>query len=151
MNRQAVAIVSIALLMVFGAFLVPTLMSVTEDPQTLETRLEPGQTETVTDGLEVTLNNSTDTTADVRMTDAETDREQSLMVAQGTTESYNLTGGSGNVTAVETTPTAATLEIDYDPMYGWSPAAQTIIDNLGLILTMLLFLVLMGGLKVMVS
>lgn len=151
MNSQAVAIVSIALLMLFGAFVVPTLMDSTETPQTFETRLEPGMTEEVTDGLELAVNETGNNEATIVVTDTQTDQEERLVIAQGTTEQYDLPGGSGNITAVETTNQAATLDVTYDPMYGWSAGAQAIVDNIDIILVMLMFLVLMGGLKVVVS
>lgn len=151
MNRQAVAIVGMTMIVILGVFAVPTIINATEDPQTLETTLEPGMTEEVTNGLELAVNDSTNSEVDLTLIDTETDQEVRLMIAEGTTENYSLPGGDGSVTAVETTNQQATLEVEYDPVYGWSSAAVIFVDNLGLILMLLVMLVVVGAVKAVIK
>lgn len=151
MNKSAVAIVTLGLMLLMGAYAVPSMADATTFPEEFSTQLDEGQTEQITDGLEITLDDSTNSQANVTVRDTETDETDNLSIQEGANATYNLTGGTGNVTVVETDDQAAQLDVTYDPMFGWSPAAQAVIGEIELILTLILFLVVLGSMAVIIQ
>lgn len=151
MNRQAMAIVSVSFLLLLGAFAVPQMIQSTKDPQMFTTVLDIGATDEVTDGLIIRLEDSTNSEATINITDVETGNETDLVIPEGGTVNYTLPGGDGQITAVSTTNQEAELMVSYDPMYGYSDAGRTLIDNIGLILILFMFLGVMATAKAVIS
>lgn len=151
MNRQAVAVVSVSFLLLLGAFAVPQMIDSTKDPQMYQTVLDIGATDEVTDGLTIHLEDSTNTEATVNITDVETGNETDLVIPEGGTANYTLPGGDGQITAVSTNNQEAELTVAYDPLYGYSDAGRILIDNIGLILILFMFLGVMAAMKAVIS
>lgn len=151
MNSKAVAIVGVTLLLMLLSFAVPTIISASEDPQYLETELSTGETFEIAEGLEITVTDTTNSEVIVDLIDVDTRQNETLTVAQGATENYTLPGGDGTVTNLQSDNQEAMLEIGYDPEYGWSDGASVFADNIGLVLIVMVFSVVVGGLIVVIQ
>jgi hypothetical protein len=147
-NRQAVGISGIVLLALLSAFVIPTMVSSATTEQSIQLELEETDTEEVTSGLSLTLETLGQSQATVTLRDNETSQTQNITINEGATENYTLPGGSGSITANELTPQTGTFTTTYSPTYGWNPAGKTIISNIGLILSLMVFVVIVGGIKV---
>lgn len=151
MDQKPVAIVGVTLLLLLSAFAIPTILAATEDPQITETELSPGDTFEITGGLEITVVSVTNSEVTVDLFDVQTRQNESLTIAEGATANYTLPGGDGSVTNLDSTNQAAMLEITFDPAYGWSPGAEVLLNNIGIVLIMVLFVIVISGLIVVIQ
>jgi cytoskeletal protein RodZ len=144
MNSKAVALVSITFLVLLGAFVVPQLIQSTKDPQITTTVIDTGGSEGITEGLSITLQDSSNSEATVNVSDTQTGNETTLVIPEGGSANYSLPGGDGYINAVSTTNQGAELQVAFDPLYGYSQAGRTLIDNIGLILVLVIFIGVTG-------
>lgn len=151
MDQRTVSIIGVTLLVLFLALAIPTMMDKTTYPNEADLELSEGDTREVTNGLEITLTDTSNTDATVDLTDLETGVTANYTIATGDTVSYSLPGGDGNITADTTTNQDATFTVDYSPTYGYSPAGEAIIDNIGLLLILIVFTIVVGGMVVVIQ
>lgn len=151
MNNQTVAVLTIALLGVLFAFAIPQMIGASQGTQTTEYHLSDGERVVVTDGLEIAVNDTSDTETTVTITDSETHRTDEFSINEGETVAYDMPGGTGNVSVRDTTNQTASLDVDYSATYGWSGAGEAFADHIGLILILMAFLIIVGGMVVVIK
>jgi hypothetical protein len=150
MVKQLTAVVALVLLVFMFAFSIPSMQAATESPSDVRLDLDEGETATVTEGLTVTADATSNTEATVTFEDVETGADNTTTVPEGNTSNWSLPGGNGTVTNVDSTANQVTVEIEYPTAYGWNPAGVAIVNNIGLILVIMAFVVIMGAMIVVV-
>lgn len=148
MHKSLVAVVTLCMMGLLFAFAIPSMIDASEDPQYDTLTLQEGETVTVTEGLEMTLDNSGQGEATVTLSDTDTGRTNTSTITEGNTSAWSLPGGQGNVTNKDSTASEATLRVEYPGTYGWNDSAVVITDNIGLLLIIIALLTVMGGMMV---
>lgn len=145
MPNKALLIIGVLIIMAFfGAFAVPEMTSAAKETNNATYTLEPGENRTVTEGLMLTLDTTSNDQASLTLTDTETGQETAYTLNESETAAYSLPGGDGNVTLVESNNQDAMVQVEYEPTFGWNEPSKRIAENVGFLMVVVL-LVIIGG------
>jgi len=150
-GKAMVAVIGLTVLLLLGAVAIPAMQSASSEQQTVRLSIDEGDSAGVTTGLNATVVNTTQTDGTIRVTDTETGVTDNLTMPEGDTVNYTLPGGNGSVTLVTANPNDATIDARHSPTYGFGSSATAFVDELGLILVAMLFLVVMASVKVVIA
>lgn len=133
------------------AFAVPPAISASQSTTNDTFVLAENETTTVTDGLNVTLDASTDGNATVVFEDTETGISETVTLNESETVNVTLNGENVTVTLDDASETEAQVSVEYSPRYGWDAGAKTVAAHLDVILLIVAFALLFGGMGAVVS
>lgn len=141
-----IALAVIALLM---AFLVPVGINSIEGTDSTSLNMTEGQTYTVQQPLNATLDNTTDTTVDLTLTDTESGDTQTITgLSEGTNTTVTLNGENITVENTDSYSGYAIVKFEYPQDYGWSDSAKALWGILPIIIILVAILFILGmGLK----
>lgn len=141
--------VALGVLLLAAAFFAPTLISATNETTTSTVELQVDQTANQTEYLQTEAdaidvgNNSTIT---VRNTNTLSSEQNTIDVAD--TQNYTVDGQDVNVTVDSTDTRNGTdyviISVEYNPDFGWGSGASTVFDNLGLLIAVVGFIMVVG-------
>jgi len=97
------------------------------------------------------VGDSTNTDANLTLRDTESGVRDNLTLSVGDSGNYTLPGGNGTITLVSSTNQQATVDVFYSSTYGFGSAGKTIVNELGLILVAMVFIIVMVSLVVVVN
>lgn len=149
--KLPVAVVALGLFVMLIAFAIPPAITASTSTATDTFELDEGETTTVTNELDVTLNESTGSTATVVFQDTETGVTESVTLNESETSTITLKGENVTVTLDESTQNSAQITVDYSPRYGWDDGAKTVAGHLDVILALLAFVLLLGAMGVVMQ
>lgn len=149
--KLPVAFVALGMFTLLIAFAVPPAISASQSTTTDTFVLGEDETAAVTDGLNVTLDDSTDGNATVTFEDTETGISETVTVNESETVNVTLNGEDVTVTVTESSELEAQLEVEYSQRYGWDAGAKTVASHLDVILLIVAFALLVGGMGAVVS
>lgn len=145
--------VSLGIIILFVVVAIPTVIDATETEGVQTIELEENETERLSDRLEITAENinasANETTLKLR--DTQSLDEQTQTVASGSTTTFNLSDGDVTVTVQEVEQNTTQSDVSYPRTYGWGDGAKTITDNLGLVLAVAAFIIVLGLLRGVIS
>lgn len=147
-DSRTTAVVTLTVFALFAAFSVPTLITASQDEQEQTLTIETGETRELTDRIGVTLIESDNTEATVEIEELGTGNTDEITLSENSTEEWAINGDSGDVTLIETTNNDAEITVSYSPTYGYSEAGKTIVNNIGLLIIAVIFIVVMGFVRV---
>lgn len=138
-------VVSIVVAAIIGSVMVPVAIDSIEGDETTTLTQDTSTTYEVNGVLNSTVTATTDgASATVELNDTRTAGTTSNTVSVGSTTSYNLQGGTVNVTVDSATGTGATVTYDYPRDYAYSSGAQSLWGILGLVIVLAMFLLVLG-------
>lgn len=146
-KRLTVIIVALGIFVLFVGLMFPTLITASNEPAVTGLQVDETETETVTGGLEATAVETSNADASIRLTDTETQESVNHTISEGETQTFefSINGESVDVTLEETTDSYVTLSpIEYSRTYGWGDGAELFIGNIGIIFTVIAFLMFAG-------
>lgn len=150
-HKLVVGVAALGLFTLLAAFALPPAIDASQSTENRTMVLDDGETATVTEGLNVTANDTANDQAVIDFEDTETGLTQSVTVNEGNTTNITLNDENVTVTVVETTSTDVTLDVEYSPRYGWDGGAKTVVAQLDVILVMFAFVLLLGAMGAVVS
>lgn len=129
------------------AVAIPAAVSVTGDDIQSVYDLDEGDQATVTQQLELVVEETTATDATITLRDDKTLDSETQTITEGDTAKYTIRNESVNVTLkeVEGANANASIGVKYSRTYGWDSGAKTVVDNLPLVLVAAGGLVVIGG------
>jgi ABC-type oligopeptide transport system substrate-binding subunit len=141
------------------AMLVPTLISATDSNQTESIELNEGESTAITQRLTVTaqnVSNSGQNATFVAQSEASLNTtEYGLNVTESQTQTLdgeNVTIHLRNIQSpTDGSADVATLDVTYSPFFGWNDGATAFWNNLGIIVGMVAFLMVVGLVMVAVK
>lgn len=148
---KTTAPVALGILALLIAVAVPASIAVINDPAQGTFDLDEGDTVTVTQTLDVIIEETTQTDATVTLRDSETLSSETQTLSEGQTAEYTVDNESMNVTlrAAQGANANATVLVEYPRTYGWDSGAKTFIENMPFILVVVLGFVLIGAVGAM--
>lgn len=125
----------------------PTAIDASHTDATAGFELSEGENTTVTDGLRMAVESVEGDNATISLTDTQTRETESQTLTIGETGTYTTNGETSNVTVESiNSNNVTTSTAEYSRTYGWGDGPKTFVDNLGLILAILAFLMGVGAL-----
>ena len=150
-NRQAVALIGIGVILLLAAVSIPAVIESSQSTQSSRLTIDTAGTDEVTAGLDVAIADSSNTDANITLTDTESGVDDNVTLSVGDSANYTLPGGNGTITLVSSTNQQATIDVFYSSTYGFGSAGKTIVNELGLILVAMVFIIVMGSVVVVVN
>lgn len=142
--RGAIAlVVGIAVAAIIASVMFPVAINAIEGNETATLTQDTSTTYEVNGELESTVTATTDgSDATVELNDTRTAGTTSNTISVGSSQEYDLQGGTVDVTVDSATSTGATVTYEYDRDYAYSDGASSLWGILGLsiVLVVLLFL-----------
>lgn len=138
--------VAISLLVLFVVVSIPAAIDTGSANSRQTYELTRNETVTVTQSLQATLQEASDTSANVTLRDVETAQSSTKTIPVDGTESYTLNNETVTVTvdnASNSTNTAG-ITVEYPRTYGWDEGTARIVDNFSLILVAMGAIVVLG-------
>jgi len=130
---SAIKILGFVLLVLLIGVGFTAAISATGDTTTVTATIQEGDSETF-DSVQVDLLDSTSSNVTILVTNLNTGDTVEETVVEGDTQTFSFSGGDILITAEDTRQTRATLTIEYPNRFGFSAGANTIADNLPIIL-----------------
>jgi len=131
------------------AFLIPSLYDAQEGPKTKIYTQEGLETYVITKDLEATVNvikQSPSTQVNITMTDIASGESDTVILSEGDSETVSFSKGDITVTNLnKISNSLVTIQYDYPMFHGWPAGSQTVVQSLTMLIVMLLFLLIIGG------
>lgn len=151
--------VSLALgvLVLLVAFIAPVFISGANENSQAVIQQAVGESSTPTDRLEVTTTNidSGVPNATVEVTNLQTFNTSTQSINETESAEYVVDGENVTVTLESVTTDdsddVARLSVNHSPYFGWNGGAQTVFENMGLLIVLVSFIVLAGLLYVVIN
>lgn len=125
----------------------PTAIDASHTDATAGFELSEGENTTVTDGLRMAVESVEGDNATISLTDTQTRESERQTLTIGETGTFTTNGETSNVTVESiNSNNVTTSTVEYSRTYGWGDGPKTFVDNLGLILAILAFLMGVGAL-----
>lgn len=153
-GRTISAFIGFAVLFLLVALLFPTAMTASQTNASSEYFLTTGDKVRVTDGLNVTANNVNSTAANITVLGTQTGDSDTQVINETNTSTFLTDGTNTNITVNEITSKGqppedtANLTVEYSRTYHWEENTRKIIKTADVLLALLGFLVVFGGLWV---
>lgn len=146
-QRLAVGLTALGLFALLIAFAIPPAIDASQSTTNDTFVIGENDTRTVTDGLNVTLENSTDSEATVLLFDVESGVSHTVELAENSTSDVTINSENVTVRLAEgdATDTEAQLTVEYSPRYGWDDGAKAVAGQMDVILLLMAFALLGGG------
>lgn len=141
--------VSLGIIILFVVVAIPTVIDAADTNGVQTVELEENETEGLTDRLEITAEdvNASSNETTLKLRDTQSLDEDTQTIANQSTSTFNLSGGDVTVTVQEVSQNTTQADVSYPSTYGWSDGAQTLTANLGLVLVVTAFIVVVGLLR----
>lgn len=150
MSNRIIGVIGLILIVAFVAFTVPAIVDgVPGDAQTTTT-IDEGDSEVVTEHLEIANIEATGSDAEIRATNLRTGTAESATITEGETETFELDNETVTVTVTDAVESKTTITVEYPRTFGWDDSALWLADNLDIIVVATAFAAIMGGLMVVV-
>lgn len=150
---NALQAMSLGVIILFLVVSVPVVVDSTTGDNSQTLQLEEEDTVSLSNRLELTnerIRPPTPENATFTVRDTETLESQTQLIQNGSQATYELSGGNVTVAVTSITDSqteTVTATVTYGTTYGWSDGAQTLANNLPLILVVVGFIVVLGILK----
>lgn len=144
MGKTAVAVLGFALLVLLGAIAIPSAIESKDDTVIEAAQIDTGETAFFNDQIEISVIDSSQTETTIRVTDTETGDTENATIEESAETTFNFQAGDITVRNDVSNNQGATLTVEYPAIYGFSPAARTIGDNLAIILISAFFISIMA-------
>lgn len=144
--RLTTTLVAFGVLVLFVGLLLPAVITAANTDATVTENLNKSTPETVTDGLNITLTKSDGTNATIELEDTVTFESETNTLTEGDTVTYTINNETTNVTADAIDPNWAITTVEYSRTYGWAAGPKAFVGQLDVLLALLAFLLVMGGL-----
>jgi hypothetical protein len=142
--KVAVAIVvALTVTGLLAAIMLPVALDGIEEDRSETITQDVSETVGVTTNIDSTLN-STNAGTNATYTVADGDSQETNTIAVGSEATYNLDGGNVDVNVSEANSGNATATFTYSVEHGWSAGAQGIWGILAVIITLAVFLFVLG-------
>ena len=146
MSNRLMGFVAIVFIAVFVAFTFPVIIDGVPGTTSITTTIDEGDSERVTENLQVTVVESTGGDVEVTATNLRTGDSETYIINDSSYQDYTLNGQTVTITAGDTTQQRSTLTVEYPRTFGWNESALWLSDNLGIFLTLIAFVTIMAGL-----
>lgn len=148
-QRLLVAVVAFGIVVLMVALALPAAIDATKDNRTAGFELSAGENATVTSGLEIHAESvsASGQEATISLQDTETRRSITHTIPENESEPYHLSDHTMNVTVQDIDSNdVALVSVDYPPTYGWSESSRTLAGLSDVLLAILAFVLVLGGL-----
>lgn len=144
--RLTTTLIAFGVLVLFVGLLLPAVITAANTDASTTQSLDEGTPETITPGLNITLDSSDGTNATITVTDTNTLDSETNILVEGDTANYSTNNETTTVTAGTINANSTTATIEYSRTYGWAGGPKAFVGQLDVMLALLAFLLVFGGL-----
>lgn len=151
MGKRIIGVIGLIIIVTFVAFTFPVVIDSAPGSAETTVTIDKGNDDIVTEYLSIGVEDSSNTEANITATNTRVGDTSYVVITEGTTTEIPLGTDTINVTNQRSTPTEATLTVEYSRSFGWDSSSDWFLENLGLLMVVLAFVSIMSGLVLVVN
>lgn len=150
-EKLVVAGLALGLFVLLAAFAIPPAIDATNNRDSSVHLIDVDETVEVTPGLEVTVEDSTNSQSTLLFTDVDSGLTHNTTIQEGATQNFTLDNEFVEVTLQDATNADAQIRLEYAHTYGWAPGAKTLAEQMDVVLVLFAFVVVLGSIGAVIS
>ena len=144
--KIAVAFFGFALLVVTGAFFIPSMLDASSGDTDRSFSLEEGEKELLDGMLEISVDELSGNSAEGTILDTGAGELHDFEIEEGNEETFDFSGQDITVSVQQVSGTAASFKITYPSTFGYDERTVTMIEYFDIMLVVVFFITIMGAL-----